>query len=279
MWAYLSSQLQRQADTFRELLFDCERDFRTVYQEFDQSGLIRTAGEVIAHSRIRALAEEMWASRDKTADELGELLETYDMDLRFAVFQAVAVGSDKDADYGRGFRLALYKLRPRYPVLHMFLLQIYSIMTQTVAAMRSPETYLTLITGGLRGLKEQGDLEKMASPESILSHVYGIILVNMSRAVKDQRINDVLESLSKLMDIFQTHYRDRSDFSLWLLSRSESASQALASDKDTYGATFKTLIDFKRKRLSQQAYGEASQLTGELHAIMQESQSKTEAKQ
>lgn len=265
---YVSANLQRQADTLRELLFDCEHDFTTLYREFDSEGLVLTVGELITHPRMKVVAEGVWAARDKAESDFKDVLKGYHHDLRMAISQSVT-SQFRLKEYGKAFELAMHKIESRYPLLHVFLNNIHRIMRQTARLPFNMELYDDLIKAGFLQMQKKGELVKFRGSENVLSVLYMRLLATIKSEVRRQKVNDVFAASGQLMDIFLSNYRSRSDFGLWLLSKQETKKDAQAAEQNNnITDTFKALVEMKRDELGQETYGKASRLVGKIEGFL-----------
>jgi hypothetical protein len=265
---YFNDYLRRQAEDLWEFLFDCERDFVEVFKEFDQKALAQNVGSVLSHPRLYEVITRVWENKDKTLDEITSIVDAQEMDIKYAILDSLAKSTSSELEkLGEKYQIALFKIRPKYPVLHNFLEMVYAIMAYCTSLSRKSDTYYELIRETLVLMKKQGDLEKQKTQSNVHSFVYGVALMNLTQLIEKQKLNDLLRSVGNLLRLILNLYRTETHFRLWLLSQKERGIPQSQYIKDGVTERFKAVVEIKKKVLGEE-YGNASILVGNAEAIL-----------
>ncbi len=265
---YFNDYLRRQAEELWEFIFDCERTFIEVYKEFDHKALAENVGAVLSHPRLYEVISRVWENREKSLEEITVVLDSHELDIKYAILDALTKSSGSDLEkLDEQYRIALFKIRPRYPILHLFLDTVYAIIKYCADLSRKSDIYFELIRETLIRMKKAGDLEKQKTQNSVHSFVYAVALVNLKQLIERQKLNDLLGSVGKLLSLMLDLYRTQSQYGLWVLSHNERRISQAQYTKELPSDRFKAIVELKKKSLGNR-YGEASTLVGNAEAIL-----------
>ena len=265
---YISDYLRKQAESLWDLLFDCESDFIQVYREFDQKGMAEIVGQIMSNPTIHQVIARVWDDRQKTHAEITVTLDECEYDMKYAILDSLSrLPGNTLSSVNEKYQLALYKIRPRYPVLYKFLQSVHSVMKYSSGICQKSDVYYTIIREGLLKMKQSGELGKKTSPSGVQAFLYAIIVANLMNLAGQEKLNELFKSLSGLMDIILGNYRRMSPFSLWRSSHSERSTHSEMYDKETISESIKAVINLMKNDLAGK-YGEAATLAGQAEALL-----------
>jgi len=266
---YFRSYLQQQGERLREHLFACESDLNRLYREFDQRALMYSANQIISHPRMRAFAETVCLAEKEEEKSFEKIVDEFKWDVGIAVLSAITLSGPMEREpYDQNYRITMDKVRVRYPVLYVFLSRIHRVMVYCISVIEKPDIYRKLIIDTVKKMKTEGDIEKMKTSDKLPSFIYTVILLNITRLVKNQRLNEALKALREIQTIFFDHYRERGDLGLWLLSKKETPKVAASCTKGYVSDTLRAIVQAKARYFGKEELSRISEVVGKVETIM-----------
>lgn len=265
---YLSSYLQRKAEQLWELLYDCEQDFNQVYRDFDQAGMVETVGRVLSQKKMDKVYQAVWEKRFENEEDIKALIEMFEMEIKFAIHTTLSSSNDGRLSLcNEKFEIALFKIRPRYPVLHTFLSSYHKLMGYSSRITQDSEKFYKLIKEGLIRMKQVGDLEQQASASNVHSFLYAVSISIFQAIVKEEKLNELYSILKELLQIVLETYRHASPIKLWRISHAERRIKTDLYRKDKFSMVLEAVVEVKKKELAKE-YGRASNYVGQATVIL-----------